>query len=172
MTVDLIATIVAGILLVVAAAGVVFPVLPGSLLAIGTLLGWALIVGPWLPWVVAIIGVVLCIIGWSASAVLTGRRLKELQVPGWSIVVAVVAGIVGLFLIPIAGIFIGFAVGLFVSEWIRHGELSEASYFSWETIKAMGKGVVVEFVLLCLAAAVWSAGAFTHLLVNFRQPGA
>ena len=79
--------------------------------------------------------------GWSASALLTGRKLKQLEVPGWSIAVAAVAGIVGMFLIPVVGIFVGFAVGLLVIEALRHGDLRHAFRSSLQTLKAMGTGV-------------------------------
>jgi uncharacterized protein YqgC (DUF456 family) len=159
---DIVATVVAGVLLVVAAVGVLYPVLPGSPVAIATLLVWALVVGSWAAWVAAVIGALLCAAGWSASYVLTGRRLKQLEVPWWSIAVAAVAGVAGMFLIPVVGIFVGFAVGLLVSEAIRHRDLGRAVHYSLETLKAMGKGVIVEFVLLCCAAAVWSVGVVAH----------
>jgi uncharacterized protein YqgC (DUF456 family) len=163
---EIFATVVAGILLVVAAVGVVYPVLPGSAIAIATLLVWALVVGSWAAWATAIVGSLLCAVGWSASAVLTGRRLKQLEVPGWSIAVAFVAGIAGLFLIPVVGIFVGFAVGLLVSESIRHRDVGRAVHYSIETLKAMGMGVLVELGMLCVAVAVWSAGVLTHFVTR------
>jgi uncharacterized protein len=166
MSPDVIATIVAGVLLVVAAVGVLYPVLPGSPIAIATLLVWALVVGSWPAWVAAVIGALLCAAGWSASYVLTGRRLKELEVPWWSVAVAALGGVVGMFLIPVVGIFVGFAVGLLASEALRHRDLGRAAQYSIETLKAMGKGVIAEFLLLCAAAAVWSAGVLVHFLTN------
>lgn len=163
---DIAVTIVTGVLLVVAAVGVVYPVLPGSLIAIVTLVVWAAVVGTWPAWVAGIVGALICVAGWSASAVLTGRKLKHLEVPRWSILVAVVAGIAGMFLIPVVGIFVGFAVGLLASEWIRHGEARKAFRYSFETLKAMGAGVLVEFLLLCMAASVWSAGVIAHFATN------
>ena len=163
---DIAITIVTGVLLVVAAVGVVYPVLPGSPVAIAILLVWAAVVGSTAAWVTGVIAALLCVAGWSASAVLPGRRLKQLQVPGWSIAVAAVAGIAGMFLIPVVGIFVGFAVGLLVSEWIRHGEARKAVHYSVETLKAMGAGVLVEFLLLCAAASVWSVGVIVHFTTN------
>jgi uncharacterized protein YqgC (DUF456 family) len=162
MDTDILATVIAGVLLVIAAVGVVYPVMPGSLIAIVTLLVWAWVIGSWPAWVVAVIGTLLCAVGWSASAVLTGRKLKELEVPKWSIAVAAVAGLVGMFLIPVVGIFVGFAVGLLVSEAVRHRDVRRAVHYSLQTLKAMGAGVLVEFGLLCAAAAVWSAGVLAH----------
>jgi uncharacterized protein YqgC (DUF456 family) len=163
---DILATVIAGVLLVVAAVGVVYPVLPGSAIAIATLLVWAVVTGSWAAWVTAIVGSLLCAVGWSASAVLTGRRLRQLEVPWWSVAIAAVAGVAGMFLIPVVGIFVGFAVGLLVSEAIRHQDVSRAVHYSIETLKAMGKGVIVELALLCAAAAVWSAGALTHFITR------
>lgn len=163
---DVFATVIAGILLVVAAVGVLYPVLPGSPVAIATLLVWALVVGSWAAWAAAVVGALLCTAGWAASYVLTGRRLKQLEVPWWSVAVAAVAGVVGMVLIPVVGIFVGFAVGLLLSEAIRHRDLGRALHYSVETLKAMGKGVVVEFALLCTAAAVWSVGVIVHFATH------
>jgi len=163
---DIAITVIAGVLLVVAAAGVVYPVLPGSLIAIVSLIVWAAVVGSWAAWVAGAVGALICVAGWSASAVLTGRKLKQLEVPKWSILVGVVAGFAGMFLIPVVGIFVGFAVGLLASEWLRHGEARKAFHYSLETLKAMGTGVLVEFLLLCVAASVWSAGVLAHFATN------
>ena len=163
---DILVTVLAGVLLAVAAAGVVYPGLPGSLLAIVTLLVWAWAMGSWAAWVAALIGVVLCVAGWSASAVLTGRKMKQLQVPAWSVLVAVVAGIAGMFLIPVVGLFVGFAAGLLVSELVRHRDLREAWRSGLAALKALGTGVLVELLLVCVAAAVWSVGAIVHFSVR------
>jgi uncharacterized protein len=162
MDYDILATVIAGILLVVAAVGVVYPVLPGSPIAIATLLVWAAVVGGWAAWVAAAAGALLCLAGWSASAVLTGRKLKELEVPKWSIAVAAISGLVGMVFIPVVGIFVGFAVGLLVSEAVRHRDLRRAAHYSLQTLKAMGAGVLVEFGMLCAAVSVWSAGVIVH----------
>jgi uncharacterized protein len=162
LNVDVLVTVLAGIMLVVAAVGTIYPVLPGSPIAIVTLLLWAWAMGSSWAWTAAIVGAVLCVVGWSASAVLTGRTLKQLEVPRWSILVAIVGGVIGMFLIPVVGIFVGFAVGLLVSEGIRHGEARTAFRSSIQTLKAMGIGVLIEFFLVCVAASVWMLGVFAH----------
>ena len=166
MDTDILVTVLAGVLLVVAAIGVVYPGLPGSLLAIVTLLVWAWAMGSWAAWVAAIIGALLCAIGWSASAVLTGRRMRQLQVPAWAVLVAVVAGIAGMFLIPVVGLFVGFVVGLLASELVRHRDLREAWRSGFAALKALGAGVLIELALVCAAASVWSIGAIAHFSVR------
>jgi uncharacterized protein len=165
MNVDVIVTVLAGVLLVVAAIGAIYPVLPGSPIAIVKLLVWAWAMGSWPAWAAAVVGSLICVVGWSASALLTGRKLRQLEVPAWSILVAAVCGIVGMFLIPVVGIFVGFAVGLLLIEALRHGDLRHAFHSSVQTLKAMGTGVVVEFLLICAAASVWTIGVIVHFAV-------
>ena len=162
MALDIVITVVAGVLLVVAAIGTVYPGLPGSPLAIGALLVWALIVGSATAWIAAGIGAALAAVGWSASAVLTARTLKKQQVPTHSIVVAMIVGVVGMFVIPVVGLFIGFAAGLLVSELLRRRDLRTALTSSLQTLKATGIGIVVEFAMVCLAGFVWVVGVVVH----------
>jgi uncharacterized protein len=163
---DILVTVLAGVLLAVAAVGVVYPGLPGSFLAVVTLLVWAWAMGSWAAWVAAIIGVLLCIVGWSASALLTGRRMKQLQVPGWSVLVAVVAGVAGMFLIPVVGIFVGFVAGLLASELVRRRNVREAWRAGSAALKALGTGALVELLLVCAAASVWSVGVIASFSVR------
>lgn len=162
MDTQIIYTILAGILLVISALGTIFPVLPGSLLTIGTLLAWGWLLGSTASWWTAGIGMAVALVGWSASAMLTGRKLKEHQVPKGSILFAVIGAIAGAFIIPVVGLFIGFAVGLFAGESVRRRELSGAFSSSWAALKALGLGIVVEFGCVLLASSVWVIGMITH----------
>jgi len=163
---QIISTIIAGLLLVVAALGTIFPVLPGSLLAIAALVGWAWMLGSAPAWWAAGIGICLAVIGWSASAVLTGKKLKEHQVPTGSILVAVIGAVAGAFLIPVVGLFIGFAVGLFIGESLRRGELQGAVGSSAAALKAMGLGIVIELGCVLLASSVWMIGVVVRFAIR------
>jgi uncharacterized protein YqgC (DUF456 family) len=159
---QVVVTVVAGLLLAVAAIGTVYPVLPGSLLAIATLLVWAWVLGSSAAWVAAAIGSCIAAVGLVASAVLTGRKLKQQQIPKRSIAVAMVSAVVGAFLIPVVGLFVGFGAGLLVSEYARRGDFRSSLGSSVATLKAMGIGVVVEFCMVCLAGSVWTIGVIAH----------
>ncbi|MGP9529436.1 MULTISPECIES: DUF456 domain-containing protein [Micrococcaceae] len=162
MDTQIIYTILAGLLLVVSAFGTIFPVLPGSLLTIGTLLAWGWLLGSSASWWAAGLGMAITFLGWSASAVLTGRKLKEHQVPKGTILFAVIGAIAGAFIIPVLGLFIGFAVGLFLGESVRRREVSGAFSSSWAALKAMGLGIVVEFGCVLLASSIWVIGLIAH----------
>ena len=162
MDVQIVVTVAAGVLLAVAAIGTVYPVLPGSLLAILTLVAWAWIIGSPEAWIAAVVGSLIAGVGWSVSAVLTGRKLKQQQIPRRSIAVAVVCAVVGMFLIPVVGLFVGFGAGLLASEYVRRRDFRAALDSSVETLKATGLGILVEFGMVCLAASVWMIGAIVH----------
>ncbi len=162
MNADVVVTVGAGLLLAVAAIGTVYPVLPGSPLAIAVLVAWALLVGGAAAWTTAVIASLLAMAGWSASVVLTGRKLRQQQVPGRSIAVAVACATAGMFLIPVVGLFVGFGAGLLLSEYLRRRDLRAALRSSGEALKATGLGILVEFGMVCLAASVWTIGVIVH----------
>lgn len=162
MDTQILVTIIAGLLLVFSVVGTVYPVLPGSLLTILTLLGWALLIGGPAAWTCAVVGMVLAMAGWSASMILTGRSLKSQQIPRGTILFAVAAGIAGMFLIPIVGLFVGFGVGLLLAEYARRRNLPSALRASVTTLKSTGIGILIEFGFAALAGSVWTIGVIWH----------
>lgn len=164
MTAQILVTVLAGVLLAVAAFGTVFFVLPGSPLAFVVLIGWGWFLGSAASWTAAAIGAVLVAIGWSVSFILTGRRLRKERVPRRSLLVAVVAGIVGMFVIPVAGLFIGFAAGLLAAEYARRRDARAAVRSGVELVKVAGIGIVVEFAMVALASSVWTIGVIVHFV--------
>lgn len=162
MDTQIITTVIAGLLLAVAALGTIIPVLPGSLLSLGTLLAWGWILGSGASWWSAGIGMAIALAGWSASTVLTGRNLKKQMIPRGSVFLAVALGIVGMFVVPVLGLFLGFGVGLLVGEYSRRRNLTEALRASGSALKAMGTGMVVEFGCAALASSVWMIGVIVH----------
>lgn len=162
MDISVAIAIVCALLIVVGVIGVVVPVLPGSLLVAAALLVWAVTVQSTAGWVVFAIGAALLTAGMLASAVLTGRRLKRRKIPNRSILVALVFAVAGLFLIPVVGLFVGFAAGLLLAEFIRQRDFRAAVSSSWAALKATGIGILVECGLACLAASVWVIGIWVY----------
>lgn len=158
-----IATVGAVVLMAVAAFGVVFPILPGSILGIITVLVWAAIMGSGSAWTTAIVGAALMVAGITASWVLTGRSMKRQEIPRGPILLGVVGAIIGMFAIPFFGLFIGFAVGLLLGEWSRRGDLPSALKASGDALKAMGIGIVIEFTCVCLAGSALAVGILVQI---------
>jgi uncharacterized protein YqgC (DUF456 family) len=155
-------TVVCGALIAVGIAGVVVPILPGSILIIVSLLTWALPVASTEGWVVFAIGTVLAGAGLGAGVVLTGRTLKQRRIPGRSVTIGVLLGVVGMFVIPVVGLFVGFALGLFASEYARQRDARAAVTSSLHALKATGLGILAELALACLAGTTWVIGVWVY----------
>ncbi len=169
MDAQIIYTVIAGLLLIVSALGTIIPVLPGSLLTITTLLGWGWLLGSAASWWAAGLGMLIAVLGWSASAVLTGRKLKAHQIPKGSIFWGLIGAIAGAFIIPVVGLFIGFALGLFIGEAARHRKIAGALASSWATLKAMGSGHPRR-IRVCPASHLGVGHRFDHPLRHALDP--
>lgn len=154
--------VLAVVLAVVGVVGIVMPVWPGSLTVGAALLVWAIWGGsPW-GWVAFGLGAVLLVAGATASWVLTGRSLKQRQIPQWPVVVGLVAGVAGMFVLPALGFVIGFVVGVLVSEFARVRDVALAWGTSWAMIKAVGLGMLVELGCAVTACGVLATSVFTR----------
>ncbi|MDQ4489196.1 DUF456 domain-containing protein [Sinomonas sp. ASV486] len=163
MDTSVLAALLCGAALAVSLAGIIIPVLPGSILGLLALLEWALFGGAgWGGWLVFALGGALFACGMGSSAFLTGRRLRQRSIPGRSVVIGAVLAIIGMFIVPVVGLVLGFALGLFLSEWQRAGHLRGAASSSWAALKATGLGILVEFGFACAAASVWVIGLWVH----------
>lgn len=164
VTLAIVVSVLAVLLLIVGVVGTVYPILPGSMLILVTAIAWAWILGSGASWTFGVIAAGLAIAGMSASAVLTGRRLMRERVTRGPIAAGVVGAIVGFFVIPVVGLFLGFAVGLFGSQWARTRDARTALASSWGALKAMGLGMLVEFGCAMLALASVGVGILVHFV--------
>lgn len=164
MSADIGATVVAGLLILVGLVGIVVPVLPGTITVIAGLLVWAVVVGGPVGWITFTVGTLFCLTGMTATYVLTGRTLRRAAIPNRSVLIGLVAGVVGMFVIPVIGLPIGFAAGLFLSELSRVREPKVALRTSGQALRATGIGLIVEFALACAAAITWMSGVAVRFL--------
>lgn len=145
-----------GIALLVAAAGIVVPILPGTLLGLGALLIWAIVTGGMAWWAflaaAAIIG-----LGQVLKYLLPHRSMTAAGVSNRSIMIGGIAAIVGFFAIPVVGLLIGFVGGVYVAEHLRLGQWDAARQSTWVAMKATGFSILIELAALLLATAVWGA---------------
>lgn len=159
---DILVSVITGVLLVIGALGTIFPILPGSILVIIGLLIWAIVIGGPVGWTVFGIGLLLSGSGMAASALLTGKRLKQREIPNRSILTGAVVGVVGAFVIPVVGLLLGFVLGLYASEWYRLRDPKQAWDASVVAMKSVGLGMLIEFACAGTAIAVWIVGLVLH----------
>jgi len=80
------------------------------------------------------------------------------------VLIGLALGIVGFFVVPVVGLLLGFAVGLFLSEFQRQKSFKPAISSSGAALKATGVGMLAEFGFAALAGGTWAVGALAHFL--------
>ncbi|GGB93219.1 DUF456 domain-containing protein [Cellulomonas carbonis] len=150
---------IVGLAVLVGLVGIVVPVLPGSLLIGVAVLLWALDAGTVGGWVVAAVVVALLVAGNAATYVITGTRVAASGAPRRTLVLAGLAGVVGFFVIPVLGLFLFFAGGLFAAEYWRLRDVPAARSSAWVALRATALGLLVELTLAFAAAATWFVSA-------------
>lgn len=156
---EIIAAFIGALAFAIGITGIIVPILPGSItIIIGTLI-WAIIVGGWNAWIPFVIITILCSAGMASSYILAGRQLKKQETPAWAILLAVLGGIVGFFLIPGPGVIIGFILALFLTEYSRRKDAQDALRHTGSALKALGIGILIEVSLAAAAAVVFIIAA-------------
>lgn len=131
------------------------PVIPGSLIIALAVLVWAIDAEAGAAWAVLAVVLVLLAAGWAATYVVAGRQVHRTGVPTSSLVVAGLAGIVGFFVLPVAGLFVFFPLGLYAMEHRRLRDAAAARASAWVAIRATALGMLIELALASTAAATW-----------------
>ena len=157
MSVEL-AAVLAILLTVIGVCGIIVPILPGSITILVGLLVWGIFAPGAGSWWVFGIGGALVVLGAMSQYLITGRTLKNRKIPSRSVVVGLIAGVIGLFVIPFLGLPIGFVVGLLAMEYVRVRDFRDALSTSWAAVKSVGLGMLVELTCALLAATVLLIG--------------
>jgi uncharacterized protein YqgC (DUF456 family) len=148
-------TLIVGVAILGGLVGTLLVVLPGILVVWGAVLAWALLDdNPW-RWAVLALATALLAAATVLKYLLPGRHLSESGVPGWSIAVAGAAGVVGFFVIPVVGFFVGFVLGLLGVEIARLKDVSVAWPATRTALVAVGLSVAIELFAGLLMGATW-----------------
>jgi uncharacterized protein YqgC (DUF456 family) len=147
--------VIAAVLVVVGLVGVVVPVLPGLLLVAVGIAVWAVPRGDALAWTVLGVAIAILIAGSIAKYLLPGRKLRDAGVAGRTLVLGAVLGIVGFFVVPIVGLFLGFVLGVYLSELARLSNGKKAWASTRKALAAVGWSIAIELLAGLLAAGVW-----------------
>jgi uncharacterized protein YqgC (DUF456 family) len=69
--------------------------------------------------------------------------------------------VIGFFLIPVVGFFIGFPLGVYLEELRRLREHASAWRSTREALRAMGLSIVIELTATVIAAGAWLVAVLT-----------
>jgi uncharacterized protein YqgC (DUF456 family) len=146
--------IVVGLVILVGLVGVVVAAVPGLILVYGAVLVWAFVEGG-VAWVIVGIATVLLVAGETGKYIIPGRRLKEAGVPKRSMIAGGLAAIIGFFVIPVVGLFIGFPAGVYLSERQRLGDHQRAWPSTKSALAATGLSILIELTAALFVAGLW-----------------
>lgn len=153
--------VLVGLAIVVGLVGVVVPILPGALLAWAAIVVWAVAVGSATAWVVLAIATLAIGLAQIVKVLVPGRRLRDAGVPRGSILVGGALAVVGFFLIPFVGLFIGFPLGVYLQERARLGEHEPAWRSTRAALRAIGLSIAIELAATLIAAGAWAVAVVT-----------
>jgi uncharacterized protein len=149
--------LIAAVVIAVGLVGILVPVLPGSILVVAGILGWALAEGGATAWTVAGVATAIVVAGAVVKYVVPGRRLQVAGIPATTQWVGVLLGVVGFFVVPVVGLVLGFVLGVYLAEYVRVGS-RQAWPSTVHSLKAVGVSIVIELLAALAATWVWVYG--------------
>ena len=139
-------------------AGILVPLLPGTLLIWGAVAVWAVVERSTTAWVV--LGVVTLLLGAGilVKYLWPVKRLRAADVSGRTLAVGGVLGVVGFFVIPVVGLVVGFVGGVYLAELAQRRDQRLAWAATVHAVKGVVLSVGVELAAGLLATAAWIVG--------------
>ena len=147
------------IAMLVGVVGTVVPLVPGLGLIAAAAIVYGVVEGFGVTgWICSAVIVVLGIAGTAAGYVLPKRAAGAAGAERSSLLIGAAGAIAGFFLIPIIGLPIGGAVGIYLGERARTGAHDPAWRATVATLKGFGVGALVQLaagVAMALTWVVW-----------------
>ena len=160
----LVVAIVVGVVMAVGIAGVVLPGLPGLglmwLAALGFGLAGGFSDGGWSAFAII---TVLAIVGLLLGIWLPKKATESADVSRRTIWLGVIGAVIGFFLIPVVGVVVGGALGVFLSELQRRWNAGPAWNVAWRTLTGFGLAAVAQVVVGIVLAGTWAVWALVSL---------
>ena len=149
--------IVCALVILVGLIGIIVPILPGSILILGAVLAWAVVTGGWTAWMVFAVATLFLVVANVVKYLVPGRQMKNAGVPSSTLWFGALGALVGFFVLPYVGLFVGFVGGIYLAEHRRVG--AERAWPSTKhALQAVGVSILIELAGAVLAAITWTIG--------------
>jgi hypothetical protein len=146
--------LLAGLGILVGLVGIVVVVFPGLLVILGSVALWALVEQSVAGWVALSLAIAIAVTASVLKYLHPGRKLKEIGIPTAHLLAALGVGVIGFFMIPVVGAFIGFVATIYLLQRIG-GDGDRARSSALATLGAIALSIGIELVGGFLMAAVW-----------------
>ena len=155
MTEDSVVPIVA-LVMAIGIAGTIVPLVPGLGLVAAAALGYGLIEGFGTVGIVAFAVIVaLGVAGTVAGIVVPKRAAGAAGATRSSLLLGAAVAVVGFFVVPVVGLPLGGALGVYLGERMRLGDNDAAWRTTKATLKGFGVATLVQFAAGLAMAATW-----------------
>ncbi|HET8594508.1 MAG TPA: DUF456 domain-containing protein [Intrasporangium sp.] len=144
--------------MVVGTIGIVVPVLPGLFLVWGASAVWALVEQDRTAWVVLAVTTMLYAAGLVAQYSLPGRRLREAGVGTRVVVLALLAAVVGFFVVPVLGAPLFFVGAIYLMSRLQLGDHASAGQATRHAVRAIGLSMGIELLTALAIMTTWVVG--------------
>ncbi len=144
-------------IMIVGLLGIVVPVLPGLLLVWVAVLLWAINDASSLGWSVLAAATVLGALGVLLQFLIPGQRMRRAGVRTSTLVFAVIVAVLLGIVIPVVGALIGFPLGIYVLQRMRHHDHQLARESTVHALKAIGVNILIELSTALVIITVWIA---------------
>jgi uncharacterized protein len=152
-------TTLVGLAMAVGLVGTIVPVVPGLVLIWAAALGFGIgegFDGPGAPLFGAI--TVVGLVGEVAGVVLPKRSAGRAGAGRWSLWLGAAVALVGFFVVPVVGLPLGGALGIYVGEHLRTRDAATAWRATWATLKGFGLPALAQFgagVAMVILWVIW-----------------
>ena len=146
--------LIIGLFILAGLVGIVVPILPGALLVLGAITVWAFQLNSPAGWATFAVAVLAIGLSQVVKYLVPGRRLKAAGISNGTLLLATALGIVGFFVVPVVGLFVGFVLGVYAGERQRLG-----GDLAWPATKAalraVGLSIMIELAGCLVATGAW-----------------
>lgn len=154
---EIVLAVVVAVLILVGLVGTVIPILPGLVVIWVAIVGWAWLAGGGLlRWSVVAVCSVLMVVGYVLGAVLPERHLAAAEPSGWVLLGGTVGMVIGFLALPVVGLVVGAALGIFSAELLRARDLRRAWQLTMATLRGFGIAALVQFAIGLAMAVLWA----------------
>lgn len=138
--------------------GIIVPLLPGTLLIYAAIAVWAVLERSVVSW--SVLGVVTVVLGASllVKYLWPARRMRAAEVGTVTMAAGAVLGVIGFFVVPVAGLVLGFVLGVYLAELATRRNQRRAWAATVHAVKAAALSIGVELAGGLVATGVWVAG--------------
>lgn len=154
--VDFVVVVLVAVAMAVGVAGTVVPLVPGLGLVVAAAVAYGVVQGFGAVGVVAILVIALLgLAGTIAGVVVPQRAASSAGAPRRSLLLGAICAVVGFFLVPVIGLPLGGALGIYLAERMRTGTSGAARRTTKATLRGFGLAALVQLSAGLAMAAVW-----------------